>query len=146
MPEPKTEREVDLYYDGVKEGLIRFAWWKDGQQFVGTCGTPLMKALSDLFEERREAIDNIPLAEEFGETPYCPEIIKESLIRYVQDRVPTGDFLQAVLENDLMEALGRADPDNREHIFGICYYIYNYTPHICHGSPEKVKKWLERKE
>jgi hypothetical protein len=70
-----------------------------------------------------------------------PEI-KESIDRYVAERVPTGGFLKAVLENDLMEAFGRADEDNRLDLFEICSYIYNNIPNICHGSPEKVKEWL----
>lgn len=70
---------------------------------------------------------------------------KEALDRYVNDRIPTGDFLRAVLENNLMEALGRADLGNRITIFEICQYIYNELPSPCHGSPEKVQAWLERK-
>ena len=67
--------------------------------------------------------------------------IKDGIERYVEFGVPTGSFLQAVLENDLMEAMGRADDDNRNDIFEICSYIYNETPSACHGSPEKVKQW-----
>jgi len=69
--------------------------------------------------------------------------IKESLDRYAKEGVPTGDFLRAVLENDLMEAFGRADIDNREDMFDICSYVYNDIPAASHGSPVKVKKWIE---
>ena len=74
-----------------------------------------------------------------------PEIKKstlDSLKRYVENRIPTGDFLYAVLTNDLMEAMGRADNENREALFEICGYVYNEMPSTCHGSPEKVAKWL----
>lgn len=30
---------------GVEEGIRRYAWWKDGVQYVGTCGTTLKDAL-----------------------------------------------------------------------------------------------------
>lgn len=76
----------------------------------------------------------------------CPENIIESLNRYVTKRIPTGSFLQAVLENNLMEACGRADFQNREHLFAICSYIYNELPLNCWGSRGIVKKWLENKE
>lgn len=66
----------------------------------------------------------------------------EGLERYVKYRVPTGSFLHAVLTNDLMEAMGRADEENREDIFEICQYIYNHLPIACYGSPKAVKKWL----
>jgi len=67
---------------------------------------------------------------------------KESLDKYANERVPPGGFLQAVLENNLMEAMGRADEFNRVALFNICKYVYNNLPVDCHGSPEKVKRWL----
>lgn len=30
---------------GLEEGIRRYAWWKDGTQYVGSCGTTLKKAL-----------------------------------------------------------------------------------------------------
>ena len=33
---------------GRKDGIWRFAWWKDGVQYVGSCGTTLKKALEEL--------------------------------------------------------------------------------------------------
>jgi hypothetical protein len=66
----------------------------------------------------------------------------DSLTRYVEQHIPTGDFLRAVLENDLMEACGRADEENAIALFQICAYVYNELPTPSHGSPEKVKKWL----
>jgi hypothetical protein len=70
---------------------------------------------------------------------------KETIDNYVKHKIPTGDFLRAVLENNLMEAMGRADELSRLELYDICYYIYNNAPISCHGSPEKVKKWLSSK-
>lgn len=36
---------------GLREGIRRYAWWKDGVQYVGTCGTTLKKALDDIERE-----------------------------------------------------------------------------------------------
>ena len=36
------------YWNGVRDGIRRFAWWKDGAQQVGTCGTTLKKALEEI--------------------------------------------------------------------------------------------------
>ncbi len=33
---------------GMKEGIRLFAWWKDGIQYVGTCGTTLKDALDEI--------------------------------------------------------------------------------------------------
>ena len=84
--------------------------------------------------------------EEEEEMNNCPQNIIESLNRYVTVRIPTGGFLRAVLENDLMEALGRADSQNKAELSAICNYVYNELPMNCWGSRERVRKWLENKE
>ena len=38
-------KEGIAYIEGVKFGLYAFAWWIDGTQYVGTCGTTLKEAL-----------------------------------------------------------------------------------------------------
>jgi hypothetical protein len=76
----------------------------------------------------------------------CPLNIIESLDRYVNYGIPTGNFLRAVLENNLKEALGLADENNIFHLYGIVNFLYNKCPSLCWGSPEKVKFWLEMKE
>lgn len=62
---PTQERAVESWNDlivglgkpqkkaGIIEGLKRFAWWKDGTQFVGTCGTTLKKAIEEVENENR---------------------------------------------------------------------------------------------
>lgn len=37
----------NAYHAGYEDGLKCFAWWKDGVQFVGTCGTTLEYALDN---------------------------------------------------------------------------------------------------
>lgn len=71
-----------------------------------------------------------------------PGTIKQSLDRYIQYHIPTGGFLEAVLSNDLKEAFGRADKENRIALFEIVKYCYNELPSDCWGSPEKVDAWL----
>lgn len=70
--------------------------------------------------------------------------IKDSLDRYIEDRIPTGSFLRAVLENDLMEAVGRADLTNRNNLHAICLYVYNNLPRGSWGSVEAVEKHLQK--
>ncbi len=67
---------------------------------------------------------------------------KESIDAYVEDRRPTGGFLRAVLENDLVTAIGRADSGAIQNIRSIVNYIYNEIPGSCWGDKIKVKKWL----
>ncbi|MGH9931007.1 MAG: hypothetical protein ACREA9_17505 [Pyrinomonadaceae bacterium] len=73
-----------------------------------------------------------------------PQSTMDGLIRYRDHGVPTGDFLQAVLSNDLMAALSSADDNNRAAILEICQFIYNDMPSRCHGSREKYEAWVEK--
>ena len=71
-----------------------------------------------------------------------PEHIREAMKRYIENRIAPGDFLMAVLSNDLMGAISRADYINRDKIHDICCFLYNEAPADCWGSPEIVKQWL----
>ena len=73
-----------------------------------------------------------------------PEIVKDSIDRYVSDKIPTGGFIKAVLSNNLFEAFSRADNNNTKHMSDIVGYIYNEIPSECWGSPEIVEKWLKK--
>ena len=39
------------YLAGLEDGIKRFAYWKDGEQYVGTCGTRLADALTEAMRE-----------------------------------------------------------------------------------------------
>lgn len=69
-------------------------------------------------------------------------IIRESLDLYVKNRIPPGGFLMAVLCNDLVDAVGRADATNKLMLPEIVACCYNELPSDCWGSPENVKEWL----
>jgi hypothetical protein len=72
-----------------------------------------------------------------------PVYTLEGLRNYAVDRIPTGDFLHAVLANDLFGAIGRADGENIHAIRAIVTLVYNAIPASAHGSAEKVATWLE---
>ncbi len=40
-----SEVLAEVWLKGYIEGLRAYAWWKDGTQFVGTCGTTLEEAI-----------------------------------------------------------------------------------------------------
>lgn len=68
----------------------------------------------------------------------------ESLRAYADHGRPTGGFLEAVLSNDLMEAIERADESSLANLRAICSFVYNDLPMTCHGSREAVDAWLQR--
>lgn len=74
----------------------------------------------------------------------CPQEIIESLQRYALQGIPVGGFLQAVLENNLKEAVMRAHPLNGHAIPAIVSYIYNEMPRDSQGSPAAYESWVSQ--
>ena len=68
----------------------------------------------------------------------------QALRAYADHGVEPGGFLTAVLENNLMEAVSRADNYNVRGLYEICCYVYNRLPSNCHGSPERVQQWFTK--
>ena len=85
-------------------------------------------------------VDGRPVDYAAGEL--LPRHMRSAMQRYIEDRIPPGSFLTAVLANDLMLALRRADDINsgRLHDYGV--WLANYAPPACYGSPEAVRAWL----
>lgn len=71
-----------------------------------------------------------------------PERMMRPLLRYVHLHELPGDFLQAVLRNDLREAIGRADDENIANLPAFTSFLYNEAPNQCHGSAEKMVAWV----
>jgi hypothetical protein len=70
----------------------------------------------------------------------------EGINDFVNRGVPPGDFLFAVLTNNLRESFRRADPDNFKNMGMIVRYLYTRVPAACWGSPENVRAWLDFKQ
>lgn len=66
----------------------------------------------------------------------------DALRRYIEDGYPTNHFLRAVLENDLMEALARADEENFEVLDAYCAWLRSFAPAAAYGSGDKVAAWI----
>jgi len=75
---------------------------------------------------------------------YIPDRMMGGITRYLENGIAPGDFLTAVICNDLREAYGRADDENLVNLSAFVAYFYNEAPHNCWGSPEKMKEWLAR--
>jgi hypothetical protein len=74
-----------------------------------------------------------------------PERVMQNLLAYVKHEEAPGGFLYAVLSNDLFRAVGRADNEMKPLIPLLVHYIHWQVPGNCHGSPEMVKAWMEKK-
>ena len=64
--------------------------------------------------------------------------------RYIDHGIPPGSFLTAVIENNLSEAVGRADDENCANLPAFVAYFYNEAPSPCWGSREKRLAWITK--
>jgi hypothetical protein len=48
--------QTRAYYKGLREGVERFAWWRDGVQYVGTTGCTLKEALDAIDQQEKELL------------------------------------------------------------------------------------------
>lgn len=72
-----------------------------------------------------------------------PPHMREAIERYVIEHKATGDFLRAVITNDLRNAVNRADATNLQLLPVYVRWFYNRAPSACHGSPERLAAWLQ---
>lgn len=73
-----------------------------------------------------------------------PGDLISALLRYQHDHIAPGGFLRAVLENNLMESVGRASKASRDALCSIVQWCYNELPSESWGSPERVDNWLKQ--
>jgi hypothetical protein len=74
------------------------------------------------------------------------EAAKRTIDRYAKDRSAPGDFIQAILTNNLRLALQRGDKESIELLPQIFNYAWNELPGHIWGSPAAVKAHLEGPE
>ena len=70
-----------------------------------------------------------------------PEHLQAGILRYVEHGVQPGGFLTAVLNNDLLGAFRRADPESRKAIPDIVNWFQNNHPDLY--GPENFRKHLD---
>lgn len=70
---------------------------------------------------------------------------RAALDRYRDGHIEPGGFCRAVLENNLLQAVSFADPENLHDIPEIVEYVWNELPASSWGSPERVTAWLAQR-
>lgn len=61
--------------------------------------------------------------------------------RWIQYAIVPGSFLQAIIKNDLSDAVGQADDENLKNLPAYVGYFYNEAPSQCWGSVDKFEEW-----
>ncbi len=122
--------------EGFKERLLKFV------QTHEMTHPHLFKPREVAMSDKRSAISEGTERHE-GYSKYdAPVRILDAIWNHAEYHRPCGSFVTAVLENNLMEALGRADGSSKAALFEIVRYVRWEIPGDCHGSVEKVRAWL----
>ena len=74
-----------------------------------------------------------------------PPNTQSQIDEYVKQKCPPGSFVYAVLTNNLVNAVAKADDVNILYLRDIILYVYNDIPSACWGSREAVEEWLNPK-
>lgn len=72
-----------------------------------------------------------------------PAHMVEGVCTYVEQGIPPGGFLRAVLENNLVQSAVRADLSNRQRLVEYAQLVYWELPSGCHGSKADVDDWVK---
>lgn len=70
-----------------------------------------------------------------------PDHLRGGLLLYLQHGILPGSFLQAVLINDLAQAVLRADPEALFGLRAVVEFLLWNTPADSWGSRERVLAW-----
>ncbi len=101
----------------------------------------------DWESEDGESIDDLSISElEKLNACVCeydniPDAILLAINNHVLIGQHCGHFVTAVLSNDLIEAVNRADDECQKCLRSIVRYLYNRCPSGCWGSKKKMEEW-----
>lgn len=77
------------------------------------------------------------------EASVIPLHILDELEAYHRQGRPPGDFLQAVLKNDLAQAVLRVDPNASPFLRELVVHAWENLPTESIGSPSRVQRWMD---
>ena len=70
---------------------------------------------------------------------------RDALRRYVEQGYPLNHFLAAVVSNDLMEAVARADDANLDALEAYVAWLRTHAPAASYGSTDKMRAWIAQR-
>jgi hypothetical protein len=70
-----------------------------------------------------------------------PAHIRDGVRDYIERGHLPGDFLRAVIANNLSQSFGYADEINRARLFEILSFFHNEAPGQCWGTPALMAAW-----
>jgi hypothetical protein len=90
-------------------------------------------------------MSNDPMREDIEKgVTRLPEHLRPGMLRYLYEGIPTGGFLKACIENDLLGAVGHAgEGTGMPELRAITQFFYMSCPGASWGSPANRKAWCE---
>lgn len=77
---------------------------------------------------------------------FIPVYMMGAIRRYIEEGIPPGHFLTAVICNNLSDAVSYADDVNVANLPAYVGYFYNRAPSTCWGSREKMDAWIAKRQ
>ena len=74
-----------------------------------------------------------------------PLHMQDAMERYMEHGIEPGSFLSAVLCNDFMNAVWRADEFNLEVLGVYARWLYQKAPPASFGSIKKFRSWVKER-
>lgn len=71
-----------------------------------------------------------------------PESTYDALKLWAENKIPTGGFLEAVIDNDLRRAVYMADPDNAAALSAIVSYVDSISG-VPKFYPGAMREWVD---
>ncbi len=72
-----------------------------------------------------------------------PAVMKGAIERYILYGMFPGDFLAAIIENDLKGAVANSDSRNINFIQDLVKFFFNETSSECWGRKNAMNEWNE---
>lgn len=85
----------------------------------------------------------IKVSDDLIDYDLIPDYMKGNVKEYIEKGRMLGGFLQAVFENNLVEAYSRADNINTHNMRNYAQFLYCHAPAMCWGDESAVKTWCE---
>ncbi len=81
------------------------------------------------------------MSDELIDYSVLPKHLQNALREYIERGHIPGDFLTAVLSNNLMGAFSLADEISKPALGDILQFLWNAAPSACWGSKEFMTRW-----
>ena len=110
------EAQAEAFDEGVRCGMTQYAWWKNGEEFVGTCGRTLKQAIIDYtmkeyvdIEEKPPTTDSLDISNTIQKA--LSECLERQFAKYgippgiVYDQKPSVGCILGCVEDRVYEVV-----------------------------------------